>query len=40
MRQKMDDIIAISNYTVLPDVFITMMCNPYWPEKQTALLAG
>ncbi len=38
MRQKMHDIIAISNSLGHPDVFITMTCNPYWPEVQSALL--
>ncbi len=32
MRQKMHGIIPISNCIWHPDVFITMMCNPYWPE--------
>ena len=38
-RQKMHDVIAISNSVGHPDIFITMTCNPYWPEIQNALLA-
>ena len=38
MRQKMDDIITISNTFGHSDIFITMTCNPYWPEIQNALL--
>ncbi len=38
MRQKMHDIIAISNSVGHPDIFITMTCNPYWPEIQNTLL--
>ena len=40
MRQKMHDIIAISNSVGHPDIFITMTCNPHWPEIQEALLTG
>ena len=40
MRQKMHDIIAISNSLGHPDIFLTMTCNPYKPEIQNALLAG
>ena len=28
----MHDIIAISNKVGHPDIFLTMTCNPYWPE--------
>lgn len=38
MRQKMHDIIAISNSLGHPDVFLTMTCNPKWPEIESALL--
>ncbi len=38
MGQKMHDSIAISNSLGHPDVFITMTCNSYWPEVQSALL--
>ena len=40
MRQKMHDIIAISNSIGHPDVFLTMTCNPRWPEIQESLLPG
>ena len=36
----MHDIIAISNSMGNPDVFITITCNPHWPEIQSALLPG
>ena len=39
MRQKIHDVIAISNSVGRPDILITMTCNPYWPEIQNALLA-
>ena len=39
MWQKMHDFIAISNSVGHPDIFITMTCNPYWPETQNALFA-
>ena len=29
-RQKMHDVIAISNSVGHPDIFITMNSNPYW----------
>ncbi len=40
MRQKMHDIIAISNSIGHPDVFLTMNCNPRWPEIEDSLLPG
>ena len=40
MRQKMHDIIATSNSLGHPDIFITMTCNPHWPEIQRGLLPG
>ncbi len=40
MRQKMHDIIAVSNYIGHSNVFITMTRNPYWPEVQHVLLHG
>ena len=40
MRQKMHDIIAISNSLGHPDIFLTITCNPKWPEIEGALLAG
>ena len=40
MWQKMHDIIAISNNLGHLDIFITMTCNPYWSEIQSALLAS
>ena len=39
MRQKMHDIIAISNTLGHPGIFTTINCNPYWPEIQNALFA-
>ena len=36
--QGMQDIIAISNSLGHPDIFITMNCNPNWPETKNALL--
>ncbi len=32
MPQKMHDIIATSNKMGTPDIFLTMTCNPNWPE--------
>ncbi len=32
MSHKMHDIIATSNRMGYPDVFLTMACNPNWPE--------
>lgn len=40
MRQKMQDIIAISNSIGHLDIFLTMTCNPRWPEMVNALLPG
>ena len=40
MRQKMHEIIAISNCIGHPDVFITLRRNPHWPEIQRTLLSG
>ena len=40
MRMKMHDIIAISNTIGHPDVFLTMTCNPAWPEITDALFPG
>ena len=40
MRLKMYDIISISNSIGHPDVFLTMTCNPNWPEILDALLPG
>ncbi|CDF39890.1 ATP dependant DNA helicase [Chondrus crispus] len=38
MRQHMHGIIAISNQIGHPDIFLTMTCNPCWPEITRALL--
>ncbi|CDF38542.1 unnamed protein product [Chondrus crispus] len=38
MRQQMHDIMAISNQIGHPDIFLTMTCNPSWPEITRALL--
>ncbi|CDF40386.1 ATP dependant DNA helicase [Chondrus crispus] len=38
MRQQMHDIIAISNQIGHPDIFLTMTCNPSWPEITRPLL--
>ncbi len=38
MRQKMHDIIATSNKLGHPDIFLTMTCNPNWPEIRRSLL--
>ncbi len=40
MRQKMHDIIAISNKLGHSDIFLTITRNPKWPEIQRALLPG
>ncbi len=40
MGQKMHDIIAISNNIGHPDVFLTMTCNPRWPEIENSLFPG
>ncbi len=40
MRQKMHEIIATSNKMGHPDIFLTMTCNPNWPEIRTSLLPG
>ncbi len=40
MRQKMHDIIAISNSIGHPDVFLTITSNPRWPEIEESLLPG
>ncbi len=40
MRQKMHDIIATSNKMGHPDIFLTMTCNPNWPEIRRSLLPG
>ncbi len=40
MRQKMHDIIATSNKKGHPDIFLTMTCNPKWPEIQSSILPG
>ena len=40
MRMKMHDIISISNSLGHPDVFLTMTCNPYWPEITDAIFEG
>ncbi len=40
MRQKMHDIIATSNKLGHPDIFLTMTCNPNWPEILRSLLPG
>lgn len=37
MRQKMHDCIAISTQVGHPDIFLTMTCNPKWPEMQRNL---
>ena len=38
IRQKMHDIIAVSNSLLDPDIFLTMTCKPEWPEIENALL--
>ena len=38
MRQQMHDIIATSNQIGHLDIFLTMACNPSWPEITRALL--
>ncbi|CDF39898.1 ATP dependant DNA helicase PIF1 [Chondrus crispus] len=38
MRQQIHGIIAISNQIGHPDIFLTMTCNPSWPEITRALL--
>ena len=40
MRQKIHDIIAISNTLGHPDIFVTMTCNPNWLEMQKPSLAS
>ena len=40
MRQKIHDIIAISNNIGHRDVFITMTCNPHWPQIHSELFPG
>ena len=40
MRQKIHDIVAISNSIDHTDVFIIMACNPRWPEIQSDLFPG
>ena len=40
IRQKMHDIIAISNRVDIPDVALTTTCNPKWIEIQESLLPG
>ena len=40
MREKMHDIIAISNSIGHPDVFLTMTYNPQWPEIEESRLPG
>jgi len=40
MRQNLQDIIAMSNTFGHPDIFLTMTCNPKWPEITRALLPG
>ena len=39
MRQKMHDIIATSNKLGHPDIFLTMTCNPNWPEITRSLFS-
>ncbi len=39
MRQKMQDIISTSNVFGHPDIFLTLTCNPKWPEIENALLS-
>ena len=36
----MQDIIATSNKLGHPDIFLTMTCNPKWPEITRCLLTG
>ncbi len=38
MRLKMHDVIATSNKMGHPDIFLTMTCNPNWPEIRRCLL--
>ena len=38
LRQKINDIGTISNAIGNPHIFITMTCNPYWPEVRNELI--
>ena len=38
MQQQYQDAMAIVRARGTPDIFITMTCNPDWPEIQNALL--
>jgi len=40
MRQNLQDIIAMPYKFGHPDIFLTMTCNPKWPEITRALLPG
>ena len=40
MQQLYQDAMAICRRKGKPDLFITMTCNPQWPEVQDALLPG
>lgn len=40
MHQLYQDTIAIARKHGKPDLFITMTCNPKWPEIQSAVLPG
>ncbi|XP_075088360.1 uncharacterized protein LOC142170362 [Nicotiana tabacum] len=39
MRQRYIDAIALVQYFGKPDIFLTMTCNPAWPETKEHLLA-
>jgi len=38
MRQHYMDVIALVQYFGNPDIFLTMTCNPAWPEIKEHLL--
>ena len=40
MYQLFQDSMAICRHFHKPDIFLTMTCNPKWPEIQSALLPG
>ncbi|KAM3232829.1 hypothetical protein P3L10_018188 [Capsicum annuum] len=40
MRRRHTDAMALVQYFGKPDLFITMTCNPDWPEIQENLIEG
>jgi hypothetical protein len=40
MKQNYQDAMAIVAHEGTPSLFITMTCNPEWPEIQSELLPG